>query len=97
MKTTIENEKHLTLMTPDEIFIFEGMEPVHYLIEQINDSNYVIHRQLLTGEYLYYRKRSTELFKHNGKLFLSSIENAETSEQARELVLSYWQTMKSLH
>ncbi|OAH58682.1 hypothetical protein AWH48_16935 [Domibacillus aminovorans] len=97
MKTTIDNEQEPILMTPDKNFLLKGMEPVHYLIERISDSNYVIHRQLENGEYLYYRKRSSELFDHNGKLFLSSIENAKTLEQAQELVLSYWQTIKSFH
>jgi hypothetical protein len=65
-----------------------------YLIQNLDNYNYLIHRELMNGEMRYYK--SEDIFEYQGKFYIACVSNSPTEESAELDVKSYWRVLKTL-
>lgn len=69
-------------------------EFLSYLIQNIDDYNFVIHRGLEENEIKYYKNK--EIYEYQGKHYLHCISNCPSEENAELAIKSYWKAIKQL-
>lgn len=72
---------------PDH-FSKDGPNPSNYLIQQVDDYNCLIHRELDDAEIRFFPKE--DIFEFNEKSYLSVIGICRSEEDAVAAVNSYW-------
>lgn len=71
------------------------LKPGIYLIEKLDDYNFLIHREIQESEEVYLI--GTEKFEYKGKTYLFGVANCPTEEEAIIAIQSYWSAINGLN
>ncbi|PGW27179.1 hypothetical protein COD95_02635 [Bacillus thuringiensis] len=80
---------------PFEEFKNEVIKPSNYLIQNVDDSNFLLHRELKENEIPHFIEHDT--FHYEGKTYLWVIANFPSEEAAKRAIQSYWNASKQLN
>ncbi|WNC17918.1 hypothetical protein [Brevibacillus brevis] len=89
-----ENEMRI-LEAPSEIFVSDDIKPNKYIIQNIDNCHFVIHRELSENE-MEQTLPNHMLFDYEGKSWLAVIATFGSEEEAEIAVHSYWNAIKQL-
>lgn len=67
-----------------------------YLIQKVNDNNFLIHRELGPNELHYYSNEMDRIIDYKGRKFLVSVNSFVSLEEAEKAILEYWSVIKML-
>ncbi|USK62358.1 hypothetical protein [Peribacillus asahii] len=89
-------EKEIRILIPNkEAHSNNRIQPCKYLIQNVENSKYMIHRELKEGELRYYH--IDNIMEYKGAYYLYCIEAASTEEQAKSIIKSYWDNVKKIN
>lgn len=80
---------------PIEEFKNEVIKPSSYLIQNVDDSDFLLHRELKENEISHFLEHDT--FHYEGKTYLWVIANFPSEEAAKRAIQSYWNASKQLN
>lgn len=80
---------------PFEEFKNEVIKPSNYLIQNVDDSNFLLHRELKENEIPHFIEYDT--FHYEGKTYLWVIANFPSEDAAKTAIQTYWNATKQLN
>ncbi|KEK22049.1 hypothetical protein [Bacillus gaemokensis] len=80
---------------PIEEFKNVVIKPSNYLIQNVDDSNFLLHRELKENEISHFIEHKT--FYYEGKTYLWVIANFPSEEGAKTEIQSYWNAIEQLN
>lgn len=83
------------MIAPDERFQHAEVKPCNYLIQNIDDHNFLIHRELSIDEYPYYKRERT--FEYQNKKYLYGIVQTRSEKEAEMAIRFFWEAINQLN
>ncbi|EJS10671.1 hypothetical protein [Bacillus mycoides] len=80
---------------PIEEFKNVVIKPSNYLIQNVDDSNFLLHRELKENEISHFIEHKT--FHYEEKTYLWVVANFPSEEAAKTAIQSYWNATKQLN
>ena len=79
----VEESKHLKI------------KPNNYMIENVDEYNFLLHRELSNNEINIFK--AEEMFQYEGKTYLAVLANFPSEEEVLRAIHSYWNAIKQLN
>jgi len=95
MSTTTNKKAVLKKVNAPEVCKGFKIPPANYLLDIVDDSNCLVHRELEPGEIEITKEE--DIFEWEGKHYLAIIAILETEEKALAAIHSWWRASISLN
>lgn len=89
------NEQEIReMIPPNDLTENIKLQVPSYLIQALDEDNYLIHRELMNNEFENYQNH--QIFEHKGKVYLWCVINCPSEESAVTAISSYWSAFLQL-